>query len=885
MLPRLRSLLRNLLLRNRMQRDLDDELRVIFDLLVAEKIAQGMQPWEAKRSAAIEMGGVEQLKEKVRDVKMGVYLDTWLSDIKHALRHFRRAPGFAAAAILTLALGIGANTAMFSVLNTLALQRLSIPDPGGLYSLSSYNERGVKRYVPMPTVIDINRASPFIEACGYNGGGIVPVEANRIPGQAIVAFVTGRCFNVFGVEPVLGRAIGDADAPIMTAGEKVIVISDRLWRRHFNRDAGAIGQVMKVDATEAVVIGVMPAGFRGIHADSGIDIFAPPDSLIPAAQGRRPVAQEVLGRLKPGTTFEQASAQFEAMWPALLKEALAANRNAQEGAGILGPIVRLDPMSTGLSLTREQYSQSVRIILGLTALLLLLACVNLGGLLLARLSARTVELGVRLAIGGSRLRIAQQMLIESLLLSGLGTLVALPAAFVFVAPIPSLIDPGLAGWDLTFTPDLRVLSITAVVGFLVGVGLTAIPTWFFLRRRDSVQFSWDRTTTGAASRWTRGLLVAQVALSVVLVIGAALLARSLQAIESADPGVRTENILTARLMSAPGGTRGMVAAAHYAPLLEKLHAIPGVRQISYSLVFPRRLRLIGSDVGFAGEEFTGVRTSLDSVSANFFDMMGIRLVKGRLFTDRDSRQSQRVVILSEALARQLAPDGNILERRLKFQTNRDMQDLMVVGVVANSTQGDLKLTDASVMFSPAMQAPAFSGPNLLLEITGDPTPIADAVRRTVLAHGREFVSDVSMVGDVLARGPARERMSALLSAMIGGLAILLATIGIHGVLAFSVSRRTREIGVRVAIGADPARVATSVIREGVTLTVIGIAGGLPLAFFAARSLRALLFGVSETDFVSFAAAALFFAILGTVAGILPARRAARIHPAITLRAE
>lgn len=857
----------------------------MFDLLVAEKTACGMEPWEARRNASIEMGGIEPLKERVLDVKMGVSLDTLFSDMKHAFRHFRRTPGFAAAAILTLALGIGANTAMFSVVNTLALQRLSIPDPGGLYSLSSYNERGVKRYVPMPTVLDINRQSPFVEACGYNGGGILPVEANRIPGQAIVAFVTGRCFNVFGVQPVLGRAISDTDAPIMTAGEKVIVISDRLWRRHFNRDPSAIGQVIKVDATEAVVIGIMPPAFRGIHADSGIDIFAPPDSLLPATQGRRPVAQEVLGRLRPGVTFAQASAQFEAMWPALLKEALAANRGALEGANILGPVVRLDPMGTGLSLTREQYSQSVTIILGLTGLLLLLACVNLGGLLLARLNARTVELGVRLAIGGSRMRIAQQMLIESLLLSALGTLIAIPLAFVFVAPIPSLIDPGFAGWDLTFTPDLRVLAVTAVIGLLVGVLLTAIPTWFALRRRDSVRFSWDRTMTGAASRWTRGLLVAQVALSVVLVIGAALLTRSLQAIGAADPGVRTENILTARLMSAPGGNRGLVAAAHYPPLIEKLQAIPGVRQVSYSLVFPRRLRLIGSDVGFVGEEFTGVRTSLDSVSTNFFDMMGIRLIKGRLFTDADTRQSQRVVILSEALARQLAPDGNILERRLKFQTNREMQDLMVVGVVANSTQGDLKLTDASVMFSPAMQSPAFSGPNLLLEITGDPTPIADAVRRMVLEHGREFVSDVSMVGDLLARGPARERMSALLSAMIGGLAILLATIGIHGVLAFSVSRRTREIGVRVAIGADPARVATGVIREGLILTAIGIAAGLPLAFFSSRVLRAMLFGISETDTVSFVAAAAFFAMLGTIAGILPARRAARIDPATTLRAE
>ncbi len=295
--------------------------------------------------------------------------------------------------------------------------------------------------------------------------------------------------------------------------------------------------------------------------------------------------------------------------------------------------------------------------------------------------------------------------------------------------------------------------------------------------------------------------------------------------------------------------------------------------------------LIGSDVGFVGEDFTGVRTSLDGVSPNFFDLMGIRLIAGRVFTAADTRTSRRVVILSESLARALAPDGNILDRRLKFQTSRAMQDLLVIGVVANSTQGDLKNTNVNVMFSPAMQGTGFNSPNLLLETSGDPAPIAAAVRRIVLDHGREFVYDVAMLDALLARGPARERMSAMLSVMIGGLAVLLAVIGIHGVLAYSVSRRTREIGVRVAVGANPATVARAIIREGFTLTVIGVAIGLPAAYVGARALRALLFGISEADAIAFAASAAFFTVLGAVAGILPARRAASIDPAITLRAE
>lgn len=816
---------------------------------------------------------------------MRVRLESLAQDVKHAARHFRRSPGFAAAAVATLALGIGANTAMFSVLNTLTLERLSVADPDQLFSLSSYNARGQKRYVPMPTVIDFNREGPLVEACGYNGGGIVPMEANGVPTQGIVAFVTGRCFSVFGVWPVLGRGITDDDAPIMTAGAKVVVISDRLWQRLFNRDAGAIGRTMRIDSAEAVVIGVAPPRFRGIHADTGIDVFAPPDSLIPATQGRRPVAQEVLGRLKPGVTPQQAQAQLDAMWPALLDQAKVLNQGAAEGQSILGEVVRLDAIGKGLSQAREQYAEPITIILGLTAVLLVLACVNLGGLLLTRLNARSTELGVRLALGGSRVRIVQQMLVESLLLAGMGTVLAVPTAFAFVAPMPSLIDPGFVGWEISFTPNLRVLAATAFIGFIVGILLTALPTWFAIRRQGAVRFTWDRTMTGAASRWTRGLLVVQVALSMMLVVGAALLARTLYAVQTTDPGVRTGSILNARLMSAPGGNRGMNAAAHYPPLMDKLRAIPGVRDVSYSVVFPRRLSHIASDVGFVGEDFTGVRTSLDSVSPNFFSMMGIRLVAGRSFTDADVQQSQRVVIVTEGLARQLAPDGNIIGRHLKFQTQRAMQDLTVVGVVSNATQGNLKNVDGNVMFSPAMQSPTFNSPNIMLAIDGHPAPITAAVRRIVLEHGREFVHDTAMLDELLARGPARERMSALLSAMIGALAVLLAAIGIHGVLSYGVARRTREIGIRIAVGANPRDVARAIIREAASLTLMGLAIGVPAAFMASRALRSLLVGISETDAISFIVSAVFFAAVGIMAGVLPARRAARVDPAIALRAE
>lgn len=885
LLPRLRSLWRNLVRRDRVQRDLDEELQATLELLEGEKIAAGLPPWEARRTAAMELGGIEPLKELVRDQWAGRSSVALGQDIKYAWRHIRRSPAFSSAAVLTLALGIGANTAMFSVLDALALRRLAIPDPDGLFSLSSYNELGVKRYIPMPLVSDFNRAGPFVEACGYNGGVSFAVEANGVPTHAVAAFVTGRCFNVLGVRPVLGRAIDDGDSPVMTAGAKVVVISDRLWRQLFAADPRAIGQSMKIDASDAIVVGVLPQGFRGIHADTGIDIFATPDSIVPAGALRRPVATEVLGRLKPGVTPEQAASQVDTMWPALLASARESNRNAPEGANLLGNFIRLEPMAMGLSATRDQYARAMQIIVGLTALLLLLACVNLGGLLLTRLAARSAELGVRLALGGSQWRIAQQMMVEGVLLSAAGTILAVPLAFALVAPVPALLDPGFIGWELSFTPNPRVLAVTALAGLAVGLFMTALPIVFALRQQVGVTFTWDRTTTGAASRWMRGLIIAQVAISVVMLIGSALLIRSLYVIQHVDPGVRTGGMMAVRLAAVPGGLRGMNSDAHYPPLLARLQAIPGVGRIALARVFPRRLGNNTFEAGFVGEEFTGARASLDGVSANFFEVAGIRLLSGRLFTSADTRTSPRVVVISESLAGALDADANVIGRRLRYGTLKDLEDLTIVGVVANATQGDLRNASPNLVYAAVQQAASFSTPNMLIETTGDRATIAAAVRRTVLEHGREYVLNIDMLDELLAAGPARERISALLSALIGGLAVLLAMIGIHGVLAYSVTRRRREIGVRMAVGAVPSQVAAGVVRDGIFLALIGVAVGAPAAFVAAGVLRSLLFSVSASDPLTYGLTALFVVALGALAGVLPARQAAGVDPVTALRAD
>ena len=882
-LSRWRAFWRNLRYRNQVERDLDEEMRATLDLLIDEKIAAGVDPREARRRAMIELNRIEPIKEQVRDVRAGVFMETLLQDLKYAFRHMRRSPGFAAAAVLTLAFGIGANTAMFSVLNALLLKRLPIEHPDGLYSLTSHNDRGLQRYIPVTLVPDLERDGPFEIVCAYNGGGTLPVEANGRPTLALVAFISGRCFDAFGVMPRMGRAIANEDVPLFTAGRKLVVISDRLWQRVFGGAPDVIGKVMKAENNEVTIAGVMPAGFLGIQADTGVDVFAPHDSIIPAQPERRPVASEVLVRLRPGKTFEQASAEIAARWPALLEQARSSMRQAQEGANIIGATPRLVPIATGLSTVRERYSPTIQLILGLTALLLLLACINLGGLLLTRLTARGTELGVRLALGGTQWRIGQQMLTESLVLSISGALLAIPLSYAFIAPVASFMPTGYIDRMMSFTPDLRVLFVTAAAGIVVGVLVTALPTWFAMRRRASIHFTWDRTIAGSTNRWTRGLAVAQIALSVVMLIGAGLLARSLWVLQNRDLGVRTSGVVTAKLLPVPGGRRLSNTDGYYPQIMQQISAEPGVEAVALAGLFPRGIITTTQPVAFVGEDFAGIETHTDSVSPEFFATLGIPLIDGRVPTWSETPATRPVVVVNQSLARLLG--GHVVDRRVKVGTLRDSQDLAIIGVVADSTRGDPRDTTPPILYRTAPQARVFTSANVIVRTSGSTADAMSAIRRIVAASGKEYVQQATTLDAWFDQVPTGERMSATLGAMVGSLAVLLALIGVHGVLAYSVSKRTREIGVRVAVGANPAAVARAVVREGLVLTAIGVAIGVPSAYVAARTMRSMLFGVTETDALTFSAATVFFLLLGVMAGVLPARRAAAVDPVIALRAE
>ncbi|HUQ86390.1 MAG TPA: ADOP family duplicated permease [Vicinamibacterales bacterium] len=889
MLSRLVSLWRNLRHRDRVEGHLDDELIATLDLLIDEKIAAGVEPLEARRCAMIELNRIEPIKERVRDIRAGMLIDTLIQDVKYALRHMRRAPGFAAAAILTLAFGIGANTAMFTMLNAIVLRRLPIADADNLLAIVPINSRGTNRTTPMSAVVEL-RDGPLDHFCAYLGGLVLPVLANDAPLQTSTTFVTSECFNAFGIAPILGRGLSEADAPILGPGANVAVISHRLWTTTYNSDPSVLGHSMLVNNVPVTIVGVLPRGFVGLEIDTGVDIFTPFDAVLPAGRGRRQLASYLLGRLRPGVTIEAATAEIEARWPAMLEAVLPANMAPTERAQLMDSKPRLMSLGTGISRLRERYSQPLMLILGLTGLLLILACINLGGLLLSRLNARSAELALRLAIGGSRWRIAQQMLVENGLLSLAGALLAMPVAYATAVTLASFMPPINVPYTISFMPDARVFVLTTAVAITVGILMSALPVWFATQRRRAATIRWDRTIVGATGWWGRMLLVAQVSLAIVMLVNASLLAHSLYLLNTGDLGIRPDNLLTVKTWSLPRGTVYGRADrdSYYPPLVERVRALPGVTAVALASSAPRSTTTsVGSPVAWKGDAYDNLTANgFDSISPAYFDTMGIRLLAGRDVSWQDTMKTIPVAVVSESLARTLQPEGHVVGRTFTMRTLPTDLEFQIVGVVSDATHGDPRNSHTRAIYRPILQVGPGSSlnPNVIIQTT-DPRTAAGAVRQILSEFGRDYAQEIISVNDLLARAPSTERMSATVAGAVSGIAVLLALIGVHGALAYSVARRTREIGVRLAVGAAPVTAARAVMLEGLLVCLLGVATGLPLAAVSARSLRALMFGISANDPATYGAAAAIFLVLGVAAGVAPARRAASVDPVIALRAE
>jgi predicted permease len=853
--------------------------------------------------------------------------DEMFQDLRFGARMLLKSKGFTIVAVLSLALGIGANTALFSVVDAVLLKTLPVTEPerlvlfewqaglpfrtNGMSGTSS--EHALFRYEIFEKMRAAAQESPlsdfFAFAPIYEGIAVASDQAEIVNGQA----VSGGYYAGLRAQPVLGRAItGEDDKP---GAAPVVVLSYQFWRDRFGADPAVIGRPLKLNKQSFTVIGVTPPAFTGalqVGYYPAVTVPIACEPLLRGASSRLGAANEpgswclhLMGRLKPGATYEQARENLNGAFQATALEVMPPPRNANEPA-------QLDPKdyprlvaqsgSRGMLDDRREYSATIYGLFIVVALVLLIACANVANLLLARAALRGPEISVRLAVGAGRWRLVRQLLTESMLLATLGGAVGALFAFWGRSAIQALTDK-----DTGFLPDgvdislnWRVLGFTFAVSLLTGALFGLAPALRATSRDLTTALKQSRRATGAVSRLSKGLIVAQVALSLLILVGAGLFIRTLYNLQRVDVGFNQENLLLFKLQPQQGGYKDERLLQFYERLFDRLDNLPGVRAATF-----QRTPLIANDnsangILLPGEtEMTASRrgTSRQTARENYFTTMEIPLLRGRGFTAQDDQRGRFVAVVNQTFARRYFPDDDALGKRVTFRYNK--REVEIVGIVADTKYTRQREETKPLLYTPWRQEVEIIGEMYFaLRTAGEPTALAATARQVV----RELDGNlpISEVTTQMARSQAtlgRERLYAWLLSFFGGLALLLAAIGISGVLAYSVAQRTNEIGIRMALGAQPADALRLVISQGMKLVLLGLAVGaigcyalkrlLSGQYFASgawrRQITGLLYGVEGTDPMTFVVIASLLTLVALVACWLPARKAAQVDPLDALR--
>jgi predicted permease len=815
--------------------------------------------------------------------------------LRVALRRIRRAPWFSAVVVLTIALGVGANAALFSVLDALLLRSLPVDHPERLVAISQVYADGRVHWMPVDTVAELARQRTlWTDVCGYAGGGILTTEAGGSFEGALFEFVSGACTRVLDAKPALGRLISDRDASLDGSPAPVAVLGYGYWQRRFGGEASAIGRTIRIAGVPLTVIGVTSPGFTGLQDDIAPDVTVPLtllNRLLGKPGGAVVTANYAIARLRPGVTLAQAQAHLFTLWPAIAAATVPATAPPRDQAQFRTSHVTVESVAGGFSYLRDDYAQPVLILAGLAGLLLLLACVNLSGLLVTRAAARERELAIQLALGASRRRLAGELLVESTVLAGLGTLAALPLAWWADRLLTRAMSAGsIMAATLPLTPDGHVIAIMAAFVLVIGVVIGTLPArWAGSRRGEERLLQSQQGAAPRRSRLGAALVVVQVTVSFALLVGAGLLSENFTRLRSVDPGFRTDHVLLAALAQQPDGYRGVNEAAYLQGLVSRLTALPGVVSVSFARRFTTVLGgaipstdPVSASVGGGNT----VQAIVDIASPRFFDTVGITRLAGRDFTWQDNPSSPPVAIVTKDAAHALFPEGGAIGRHIRVGSNPKEPPVEIVGVIDDISMGDVTRPDVPVLFRPALQQLQIArSPFIQIHTSVPPQALTSAVRRTIASMGHDYVIYVRTLSDRMADNISSERMAAAIASIFAVLAWLLALIGLYGVLAYGVSRRTREIGVRMALGASPRGVLRMVLLECAGLTLLGIALGIPLAIALGRSFGALLFNLRVWNPTVLLAAVLLFTAAALGAGLLPARRACRIDPMAALRSE
>jgi predicted permease len=889
LLAKSRSFVRNLFSPGRAEADVEEEVHSHLEMLVEENLRAGMPPEEARRAARIELGGMEQVKEQVRDARLGNWLHSVISDCRYGARQLRKNPGSTAIMVFTLALAIGAATAIFSVVYGVLLRPLPYSDPDRIMAVFEVSSGGAWSRVADPNFDDFRDQSRSFQAIAKYTDNIASVSGASRPTRTKVASVSPDFLRVFRVRPIVGRDFGEGDA--RKGAAPVVLVSHDYWRQSLGSPSDLSQSHLKIDNVAFSVVGVLPEGFQ-FPPEAGLWLPADRDGENPSRTSHN---YRALGRLRDGVSVEQANGDISAIARRIHET------SSEQGDYLLkdGVVVPLQESITGKA------RSPLLLLLGAVGFLLLVACANVANLLLAQASVRERELAIRSALGAARGRLVRQFLTEAFLLSFIGGGLGVLGAISGAAGLVTLAREHLPRLD-SVSISVPVLAFAFLLATAVAAGLgafTATRATAGDLRRSLAEGGRGQAGSHGSQRVGRMIVAAQIAITLVLMVGAGLVGRSLMKVLEVNPGFRVDKVVTLDVslpwLDDPKAKAGQ--AIFFSSLMDRLRRLPGVRRIGATSGLPMDgglpdgmfLLMTQNEVPKTLEGFGPLSREKERIgnadfcvaTDGYFQVLGIPLVRGRMFGEHDDPDSPHLAVISESLARDRWPGQDPIGHTIEFgNMDGDLRLLTIVGIV-----GDVHEYGLDAPPRPTVYVNLFQRPRAAITVTmlsdADTRWLASAARGILKELDPEIPARFRTFSQIYSASLGSRRFNLILIGFFGIAALLLATAGVFGVMAYSVSRRTREIGVRVALGAGSRDVLGMILGQGLRTILMGVAIGLAGSLALTRTVESLLFGVTATDPLTFAAVILLLVAAALLACYLPARRAARVDPMVALRCE
>jgi predicted permease len=898
----------NLFRRSRIDCEIDEELQAHLEMRTEDSVAAGMSAEEARRDARLKFGNPVVMRERVAGADAALNLESVWRDVRYAMRQLRRSPGFAIVALLTLALGIGANAGIFTLLDAVLLKSLPVPHPEQLFLIKQGDHAVEKSRLPYPFFARVRGQLPdgvAMAAMAWPDDFYVST-GNQQPERAMGQLVSGNYFQVFETWPVLGRLL-TSDDDVRLGGAAVAVISYGYWQQHFGGDPAVIGRGMTVNSVPFTIVGVAARGFFGARAGAEPDFWMPlmmqadvhyhdHYSDISGEPYKPWIPQENIRwlqfvvRVGDASALPQLTTVLNQQYRHDLEAMLPYLRDPDQRQSMLRTHLTLESGQRGFANLRQEFAQPLLLLMGMAAMVLLIACANIANLLLARAAGRRRALAVQLSMGASRARLIRQTLTECLLLSCCGGVLGIAVAFWCTSVLPRWASAGGVAIPLHLVPDARVLTFSVVVTMATGLLFGLAPALQSAHVDPaSVLKASAPSISGQEGRWSlrKMLVAAQVALSLVLLVGAGMFLRTLENYSRLNPGFDRDHLLSVHLDTHLVNYQTADFPSLYRELIDRMEAIPGVRSADVTTCSLVSGCLDSSDVILAGEDGQKnvlANAQVNSVSLHYFTTVGIRLLRGRGFATTDNAAAPKVCLVNQTFAGRYLGTGNPVGRRFSYaDTSSGFYE--IVGVVADARVNDIREAAPPIIYFPIAQNPG-NIDGLEIRTMAAPQWIAGQARQAVAdVDHRIPVVHVSTLNEEVNDNLSQQRLIARLTAIFGLLALGLACLGLYGVMSYIVQRRTSEIGVRLALGSSRTNVLWLVLKETFALVSAGGLLGLVLSIAAMHLAAGFLFGLSPEDPVTMGSAAALLYLVSIAAGFFPARRAASVNPVEALRAE